>query len=67
MCYNLYMSMDELEKTVAALPPDKLARFSAWFEEFHAARFDAKIERDADNGKLDKLAILPPTDLPASD
>jgi hypothetical protein len=28
----------------------------AWFEEFDAAQFDAKIERDAKAGKLDQLA-----------
>jgi hypothetical protein len=50
------MSVEELEKAVAALPPDLLARFRTWFEEFEAARFDAKIEADAKNGSLDKLA-----------
>ncbi|HEY4125454.1 MAG TPA: hypothetical protein VGM36_12625 [Rhizomicrobium sp.] len=29
--------MEELEKAVAALPPEKLAEFSAWFEKFEAA------------------------------
>ncbi len=49
------MSVDELEKAVAALPADKLAKFSAWFEEFRADAWDRQIERDAKNGKLDKL------------
>jgi hypothetical protein len=49
------MSVEELERAVAALPPDLLARFRTWFEEFEAARFDAKIEADAKSGKLDKL------------
>lgn len=49
------MSVDELEKAVAELPPDKLAKFRAWFEEFEAAQFDAQIEVDAKSGKLDKL------------
>lgn len=49
------MSVEELEKAVAELPADKLAKFRAWFEEFEAARFDAQIEADAKNGKLDKL------------
>jgi len=35
---------------------DQLARFRAWFDEFEAARFDQKIERDASAGKLDRLA-----------
>ena len=56
MCYGIYMSVEELEKAVAELPPEKLAKFRAWFEEFDAALFDAKIERDAKSGKLDKFA-----------
>jgi len=38
------------------LPADQLAKFRAWFEEFEAARFDGRIERDAKAGRLDKLA-----------
>ena len=49
------MSVEELEKAVADLPSDQLAKFRAWFEEFEAARFDAQIEADAKSGKLDKL------------
>lgn len=50
------MTIEDLEKAVAKLPPDDLARFRAWFDEFEAARFDQKIERDATSGKLDRLA-----------
>ena len=50
------MTIEDLEKAVAKLPPDQLARFRAWFEAFDAARFDEKIERDAKSGKLDKFA-----------
>jgi hypothetical protein len=49
-------SVEEIEKAVAELPADELARFRAWFEEFEAARFDERIERDAKAGKLDQLA-----------
>jgi hypothetical protein len=49
------MSVEELEKAVAELSPELFARFRTWFEEFEAARFDARIEADAKNGKLDKL------------
>ena len=56
MCYGVYMSVEELEKAVADLPPEKLAKFRAWFEEFDAALFDARIEQDAKSGKLDKFA-----------
>ncbi len=50
------MTIEDIEKAVAKLPPKELARFRAWFEEFEAARFDRKIERDAASGKLDRLA-----------
>jgi hypothetical protein len=47
---------EEIEKAVEQLPPGELARFRAWFEAFDAAQFDAAIERDARDGKLDALA-----------
>jgi hypothetical protein len=50
------MTLSDLEKAVAKLPPDQLAKFRAWFEVFDAVRFDEKIERDAKAGKLDRLA-----------
>ena len=50
------MTIDDIEKAISKLPPDQLARFRAWFEAFDAVRFDEKIERDAKDGKLDKLA-----------
>ncbi len=50
------MTIEDLEKAVAKLPPDELARFRDWFDAFDAARLDQKIERDAKAGKLDRLA-----------
>jgi hypothetical protein len=50
------MTVEDIEKAVAVLPEDQLAKFRAWFEAFDAARFDQKIERDARSGKLDDLA-----------
>jgi hypothetical protein len=50
------MTIKDLEKAVAKLPPDEFAKFREWFEAFDAARFDEKIERDAKAGKLDRLA-----------
>lgn len=50
------ITLEELEKAVADLPADQLARFRAWFEQFEAAQFDRKIERDAGSGRLDRLA-----------
>ena len=50
------MTVEDLEKAVAKLAPDKLARFRAWFEAFDAENYDRKIEADAKAGKLDALA-----------
>jgi len=50
------MTVEELETAVLRLPPEKLAKFRAWFEAFDAAAFDQKIEDDARSGKLDGLA-----------
>ena len=47
---------EELEKGVSKLPPDELARFRAWFEEFDWAAWDEQVGRDAATGKLDALA-----------
>ncbi len=49
------MTIEELEKAVATLPPEQFAEFRAWFERLDAARFDQKIERDAREGRLDRL------------
>jgi hypothetical protein len=48
--------IEDITKAVAKLPPKELAKFRAWFEEFDAARFDAKIEKAAKGGGLDKIA-----------
>jgi hypothetical protein len=49
-------TIEDIENAVANLPPEQLEAFRAWFEEFDAARFDEKIERDMQSGKLDRLA-----------
>ena len=50
------MTLEDLKQAIAKLGSDDLARFRAWFEEFDAARFDQKIERDAKAGRLDGFA-----------
>jgi hypothetical protein len=47
---------EDLEKAVATLPHDQLAKVRDWFEAFDAARFKQKIERDAKAGQLERLA-----------
>lgn len=49
-------TLEDIEKAVAELPHEQLVRFRAWFEQFEAARFDERIERDAKAGRLDQLA-----------
>jgi hypothetical protein len=50
------MTADKLEKAVTELPPEELAKFTEWFEEFLADHWDRQIEGDAASGKLDHLA-----------
>jgi hypothetical protein len=50
------MTIEDIERAVANLSQRELERFRAWFDEFDAVRFDARIERDATSGKLDRLA-----------
>ncbi|HEX9322800.1 MAG TPA: hypothetical protein VF913_11855 [Xanthobacteraceae bacterium] len=47
---------EEIKRAVSSLGAEELAKFRAWFEKFDAGRFDEKIERDAQSGKLDGLA-----------
>lgn len=49
-------SLEDIERAVTELSADQLANFRAWFEEFEAARFDQRIERDAQAGRLDRFA-----------
>jgi hypothetical protein len=47
---------EDIEKAVEQLSPKELAKFRTWFDAFDADRFDAAIERDARDGKLDAIA-----------
>lgn len=50
------VSLQELEDTIAKLPPDELAKFREWFSDFDSAQFDKRIETDARDRRLDSLA-----------
>ena len=50
------MSAIELEKAVEQLPPEQLAKFTSWFEEFIADQWDRRLESDISAGKLDAIA-----------
>jgi hypothetical protein len=54
--YNAAMTLKELEKTIADLPPEDLARFRDWFLAFDANNWDQQFERDVAAGRLDDLA-----------
>lgn len=49
------MSIEELERTVAALPQEQLARFRDWFHRFENDRWDQQLEDDVADGRLDAL------------
>ncbi|WP_457674614.1 hypothetical protein [Thiolapillus sp.] len=50
------ISVDEIERAIAALPPSDLKTFRAWYEKFDANAWDRQIEEDALSGRLDALA-----------
>ena len=50
------MKVEDIEKAIAQLAPADLDKFRAWYEAFDAQRFDERIERDAQAGKLDRMA-----------
>ena len=49
------MSLAEIEKAIAKLPPEELSKFTQWFEEYQAERWDKQIEQDVKAGRLDHL------------
>jgi hypothetical protein len=48
------MGLNELESSVAQLPPEELAAFAQWFEEYWADVWDRRIEADIQAGRLEK-------------
>ena len=52
------MTIEDIERAISQLPPAELDRFRAWFETFDAQRFDERIERDDQAGRLDRMAAL---------
>jgi len=50
------MTTEQLENAVRSLTAEELYAFSEWFEEFLADRWDAQIEQDVAQGKLDHAA-----------
>lgn len=50
------ISVDDIERAVARLPPEDLVAFRAWFETFEAGQLDDRTSRDASEGRLDRFA-----------
>ena len=49
-------TVEDIERAIAKLKPREFDRLCAWFDEYQAARFDERIERDSRAGKLDSAA-----------
>ncbi len=49
------MTLHEIEKHVAELPPEQFAAFADWFAEFKSDQWDRQIESDVIAGRLDHL------------
>ena len=56
MVSRLMTRLEDIEKAVAGLAPEELAKFRRWFEEMDARLWDEQIRHDAGKGKLDNLA-----------
>jgi hypothetical protein len=48
--------LEQIEKSVSELNSKEFEVFSAWFEAFHAERWDRQIVADLKSGTLDYLA-----------
>ena len=50
--------IEHIQKSIEELSPKEVAKLRIWFEELEGRLFDEAIERDANAGKLDKLADI---------
>jgi hypothetical protein len=48
--------IEKLEQDIRNLNPEELAALRDWFRIYDAAEWDRQFEKDARNGKLDRLA-----------
>jgi hypothetical protein len=49
-------TVDAITAAIAELPPEQVAQIRAWLDERAAAEWDAQIERDEREGRLNALA-----------
>jgi hypothetical protein len=57
--------LEEIQSSIEKLSAEEIARLRAWLDELDARLFDEMIERDANSGKLDKLAAAARANLKA--
>ncbi len=48
------MTVEKIERAVAALPRRKLVEFSKWFEKYRANQWEDQVQKDDEVGHLDK-------------
>jgi hypothetical protein len=53
--YTRIMSVKEIEAAIRKLPPEDLAEFAAWFEEFQEQLWDEQIARDVRAGRFEPM------------
>jgi len=49
------MSIEELEKAVATLPPEEYKSFRDWFADYDMDQWDKQIEADSKASRLDSM------------
>ena len=49
-------TVEEITTAIAALPPEQVAQIRAWLDERAEAEWDARIEQDEREGRLNALA-----------
>jgi hypothetical protein len=49
------MDVQEIESAISQLPRAQVAELATWFEQFHAQLWDAQIEQDVRDGRLDSV------------
>ena len=59
------MNIEEIKQALIHLPPEDLAAFRRWYQEYDASVWDKQFEDDVKSGKLDFLAQQAVDDLKA--
>jgi hypothetical protein len=49
------MSIEEIERAVATLPPEDYQSFRDWFADFDMLQWDKQIEADSNAGRLNSM------------